>query len=322
MAACAKCSVLVENQGGIECSKCRQHFHPACIGLKPEALPRIAEDLKQGKYWLCQVCVGKISLFSVYAHPELNRLKLDIVAEVQLSVQQTIAAVQLKADSTAEELGALRAKHEMNFLDLTKRVQALELDQSSHIRETSFKFDDVHRQLRRDEVVILRVPFKEGEELRNHFANILTALHLPREEFANVMLRRISRADAQGAGRPRVSAPPIVVAFESKFKRNEFMKAYFTKKNLSLNDLGFPSGERVYINENLSAQNHAAFQQAMTWKREKKIHSVKVSDGMVFVHTSKESKSIRIFQGTVICDQKEPPMLFPKPGTLEGNSSG
>ncbi|KAL9703014.1 hypothetical protein quinque_006532 [Culex quinquefasciatus] len=301
MAACAKCSVLVENQGGIECSKCRQHFHPACIGLKPEALPRIAEDLKQGKYWLCQVLRGENITFSVYAHPELNRLKLDIVAEVQLSVQQTIAAVQLKADSTAEELGALRAKHEMNFLDLTKRVQALELDQSSHIRETSFKFDDVHRQLRRDEVVILRVPFKEGEELRNHFANILTALHLPREEFANVMLRRISRTDAQGAGRPR---------------------AYFTKKNLSLNDLGFPSGERVYINENLSAQNHAAFQQAMAWKREKKIHSVKVSDGMVFVHTSKESKSIRIFQGTVICNQKEPPMLFPKPGTLEGDSSG
>ncbi|KAL9695406.1 hypothetical protein quinque_014691 [Culex quinquefasciatus] len=244
MAACAKCSVLVENQGGIECSKFRQHVHPACIRLKPEALPRIAEDLKQGKYWLCQSI------------------------------------------------------------------------------ETSFKFDDVHRQLRRDEVVILRVPFKEGEELRNHFANILTALHLPREEFANVMLRRISRADAQGAGRPRVSAPPIVVAFESKFKRNEFMKAYFTKKNLSLNDLGFPSGERVYINENLSAQNHAAFQQAMAWKRKKKIHSVKVSDGMVFVHTSKESKSIRIFQGTVICNQKEPPMLFPKPGTLEGDSSG
>lgn len=319
MAACAKCCDLVENQEGIGCSKCHKQFHLACIGLMPEAQPKLAEDLKQGKYWLCQVCVGKISLFSVYSHPEVNRLKLEIVAEVQSSVQQTMATIQHKVDVTAEDLTALRVKHDCSLMDITQRVQALELEQSSHIRETSFKFDDIHRQLRRDEAVILRVPFKDGENLRNHFSAVLSALNLPHEAFTNVMVRRISRINPQASARPKVVAPPIVVAFESKFRRNEFMKAYFAKKNLSLRDLGFPSDERVYVNENLSAQNHAAFQTAMAWKREKKIHSVKVSDGMVFVNTSRESQSVRVFQNTVIWNNKEPPQLHPKPGFVDGS---
>lgn len=154
MAACAKCCILLENQDGIGCSKCHMKFHLACIGLMPEAQPKLAEDLKQGKYWLCQACVGKISLFSVYAHPEVNRLKLEIIAEVQSSVQQTMAAIQHKVDATVEDLAALRVKHDCNLMDITKRVEALELEQSNYIQETSFKFDDIHRQMRRDEVVI------------------------------------------------------------------------------------------------------------------------------------------------------------------------
>lgn len=105
----------------------------------------------------------------MFSHPELKRLKSEIVAEVQASVQQVVNAVQVKADATAEDLAALRVKHEMSMMDITKRVQELELGQSSIIQDTSFKFDDIHRQLRRDEAVILRVPFKEGENLRNHF---------------------------------------------------------------------------------------------------------------------------------------------------------
>ncbi|KAL9707703.1 hypothetical protein quinque_011221 [Culex quinquefasciatus] len=231
MAACAKCKVVCEDSNNrLECGKCRNLFHPICVGLMPEAVPKIAEELQRGVHWLCQTCVGKISLYSVYAHPELTRMKLDMVAEVQASVKLAIASVQNKAEATAEELKELKQQHTLSVMELSKRVQTLELHQSSHIQEVS-------------------------------------------------------------ASSRSISTPPIVVAFESKYKRNEFMKAYFQKANLSLKDLGFPSDGRIYINENLSAQNYSAFQQAMGWKREKKIHSVKVSDGMVFVTTSKEAKA-------------------------------
>lgn len=321
MAACAKCKVVCEDSSNrLECGKCRNLFHPICVGLMPEAVPKIAEELQRGVHWLCQTCVGKISLYSVYAHPELTRMKLDMVAEVQASVKLAIASVQNKAEATAEELKELKQQHTLSVMELSKRVQTLELHQSSHIQEVSFRVDDVHRQLRRDEVVIMKVPFKENEDLRKHFLAILMTLQLPPEHFANVLLRRISRPNSQGASSRSISTPPIVVAFESRYKRNEFMKAYFQKANLSLKDLGFPSDGRIYINENLSAQNYSAFQQAMGWKREKKIHSVKVSDGMVFVTTSKEAKPIRIFQHTSLWNKDEfpqPPQLTPKPTVAE-----
>lgn len=228
-------------------------------------------------------------------------MKLEIVAEVQSSVREVIASLQEKADTTAQELSLLKQKHEGSVRELSKRIQELEITQASQVQETSYKFDDIHRQLRRDEAVILRVPFKENEDLRKHFFSILDALKLARERFSNVMMRRISRVNPQASSRKAVS-PPIVVVFENKFKRSEFMQAYFRKMSLSLKDLGFPSDDRVYINENLSAQNHAAFQIAMGWKREKKVHSVKVSDGMVFVNTSKDSKAIRIFHHTRLLD--------------------
>lgn len=304
MVSCAKCQVaLAEEESFLECGKCRQRFHPVCVGLLPEAVPMIAEDLRQGKCWLCQTCVGRISLFSVYAHPEVNRMKLEIVAEVQSSVRELIASVQEKVDTTAHELSLLKQKHEGSVRELTKRIQELEITQATQSQETSYKFDDIHRQLRRDEAVVLRVPFKENEDPRKLFISILDALQLPREQFVNATIRRISRVNPQSSSR-KVVSPPIVITFESKFKRSEFMLAYFRKKNLSIRDLGFPSDDRVYINENLSAQNHAAFQIAMGWKREKKVHSVKVSDGMVFVNTSKDSKSIRVFHHTRLLDEQ------------------
>lgn len=308
MAACAKCNVVCEDSNNrLECGKCRNLFHPICVGLLPEAVPKIAEELLRGIHWLCQNCVGKISLFSVYAHPEVNRMKLDIVAEVQSSVKQAIAAIQNKADATAEELNELKQRHGLSLLELAKRVQSLELNQASQVQETSHRLDDIHRQLRRDEVVVMRVPFKENEDLRKHFVAILTTLNLPPEHFSNVMLRRISRPKPQASSSRKIATSPIVVAFESRCRRNEFMKAYFQKTNLSLKDLGFPADDRIYINENLSAQNYSAFQLAMGWKREKKIHSVKVSDGMVFISTSKEAKPIRIFHHTRLWDKDEFP---------------
>ncbi|KAL9706517.1 hypothetical protein quinque_010035 [Culex quinquefasciatus] len=248
MAACAKCKVVCEDSSNrLECGKCRNLFHPICVGLMPEAVPKIAEELQRGVHWL-----------------------FDMVAEVQASVKLAIASVQNKAEATAEELKELKQQHTLSVMELSKRVQTLELHQSSHIQEVSFRVDDVHRQLRRDEVVIMKVPFKENEDLRKHFLAILMTLQLPPEHFANVLLRRISRPNSQGASSRSISTPPIVVAFESRYKRNEFMKAYFQKANLSLKDLGFPSDGRIYINENLSAQNYSAFQQAMGWKRKRR----------------------------------------------------
>lgn len=309
MVSCAKCdAALGEDHSFLECGKCRQRFHPTCVGLLPEAVPKIAEDLRQGRCWLCQVCMGKISLFSVYAHPEVNKMKLEIVAEVQSSVRESINCIQQKVDTTQQELTTLQQKHEGSVRELTKRIQELEITQTSQIQETSYKFDDIHRQLRRDEAVILRVPYKENEDLRKHFGAILTALQLPRDGYHNIMIRRISKLNPQTSSR-RVVTPPIVVVFESRVQRNEFMQAYFRKRNLSLKDLGFPSDDRVYVNENLSAQNHTAFQLALGWKREKKIHSVRVSDGMVFVHTSKEAKPIRIFHHTRLFDKNQLPQL-------------
>ncbi|KAL9698359.1 hypothetical protein quinque_001800 [Culex quinquefasciatus] len=173
-------------------------------------------------------------------------------------------------------------------MELSKRVQTLELHQSSHIQEVSFRVDDVHRQLRRDEVVIMKVPFKENEDLRKHFLAILMTPNSP-----GAFCQRFAEAN-----------------FETEFSR------CIIKEYLNATDCD----GRIYINENLSAQNYSAFQQAMGWKREKKIHSVKVSDGMVFVTTSKEAKPIRIFQHTSLWNKDEfpqPPQLTPKPTVAE-----
>ena len=72
------------------------------------------------------------------------------------------------------------------------------------------------------------------------------------------------------------------------------MERYFQHQNLNLTAVGFQSNSRIYVNDRLTKNDMTIKKIALSLKKEKKLESVFVNDGKVYVRLDNKSKRIHI----------------------------
>lgn len=89
-------------------------------------------------------------------------------------------------------------------------------------------------------------------------------------------------------------SPPIVARLQDDWVKQNFLTAYFRKKNLNLEDIGFKFPARIYINERLTSTNRAIFNRAAQAKKLSYIFRFYTRKGLVYVQRDANSRPLCI----------------------------
>lgn len=214
------------------------------------------------------------------------------VKQISDLIKEAVETLTFNFNKKIEELCK---KHDDDMSKLTDDVVKLQ-------NKVSYLEDSITRHSRLNQVTIRNIPANRQEDLHNIFQQICSTIgYLKSSNYHNIY--RIvhttkpmnSSADQQLKSRLRnkngmpstssVSITPsvIIVCFATNWEKTEFMNAYFKYSKLCLTDIGFSSNIRIYIGDNLTPINYNIYRKAGSLKKEGKIFSIKLINGLIYV---------------------------------------
>ena len=120
------------------------------------------------------------------------------------------------------------------------------------------RLSKLERQSLFHELIVTGVPFEKRRSPDDIVADICEALQcdLRHCDFAAIFRLSSRKQNGQAAdGSTRTISPPIILKFNYLWAKNNFLDAYYKKKNLNLKDIGFKTARRIYVNESLTMSN-------------------------------------------------------------------
>lgn len=164
--------------------------------------------------------------------------------------------------------------------------------------------DSMVRVDRRHELIVRGIPYVSGENILDILQSIgqfisfrsihdmpFSGFRLPSRSInlLSSQFRRL-RSDKNDE---RDFPPSIIMKFKAIYDREDFLKLYFDKKNMSTKDIGFMADSRIYIGENFTSTNHKILMAANKLKRNGVFSSVYTNDGLIYVKKmSKDKKTL------------------------------
>lgn len=190
-----------------------------------------------------------------------------------------------------------------DFKVLGERVQQLEtvaddfLAMKSEIVQLKLQIKAQENSLVASELRINNVPFYENENLIDIFRSICNVINTPVPAVS--ALYRLKNAN----NKFKANSPDavIIVKLMSAYDRNFFLKSLSAHRKsktdfcFRLNDIGFESQTKFYVNENLTQPNYKILQAALKIKRQNKLHAVFTIRGLVYVKVSSTENPRCIF---------------------------
>lgn len=86
----------------------------------------------------------------------------------------------------------------------------------------------------------------------------------------------------------------ILVQFAITNHRKDFYFKYLQSRSFTLDQLGFSSRDRIFVNENLTVTARSIKSKALLAKKNGKLYSVITRDGIIYVKKTSESESRRV----------------------------
>jgi cell division protein FtsB len=179
--------------------------------------------------------------------------------------------------NTIIEVRAENKKLQKDNDDLQRRVCDLE----NRCRESDTAIENLRQYSRRDTLEIHGIPVVEGENTNDIVVKV-AKMAAPECNFNEPMLSISHRLPSRRRG-----VPAIIAKFVQRDIRDLI---YNNRRNLSsqtIQDLGFDTASRIYVNESLTAQSQAIFAEVKKfrnhhgfkyiWTRNGKVH-LKISD--------------------------------------------
>lgn len=162
--------------------------------------------------------------------------------------------------------------------------------------------DMLKRQDRRKELIVRNIPVLKDENIATIIKSICLAIGFQspygfpaafrlRGAIERAETSRVTRSQSDRAKEKSVQYPSIILKFATDWDAKVFMDRYYLKANLKLSDVGIISGERIYVNENLTSHNFAIFRLACEMKRAGTVVKSRVRDGIVAVQLSGDSSN-------------------------------
>uniref|UniRef100_A0A182Y2U8 Uncharacterized protein n=1 Tax=Anopheles stephensi TaxID=30069 RepID=A0A182Y2U8_ANOST len=231
------------------------------------------------------------------------------VTHVDTTDRPVALTLEQKLDKLLDSVVKIKADMHRRIDRLGKRVEQIHLDVQLNI-------DSTDRALLRNDLLLIGIPHREREDLRQCFRAVCRALEYTEQDIPQVDIRR-QRIPGGGANRravlPRagpkltddptnggaaggepIAPAPIVVEFMFKTLRDQFYRAYQAKRVLRLSDIGFASDRRFFVNEVLTKYNQKLMAEAVRRKRLGLLHSVYTVDGLVYVQRVAGEKGTKV----------------------------
>ncbi|XP_062550394.1 uncharacterized protein LOC134215168 [Armigeres subalbatus] len=231
----------------------------------------------------------------------------------KLNRVNTNKTLDYKFDRLISEVSDLRTAIEEKIDIINQKIK-----QTNRLFQASQDYEK--RSAKTCELVLMGIPFRRGENLREYFLKISRALGFRDHEIPLVYIRRLPSSPIKSSTklrvphyshsildnlkvRPNAAKPPIhpstaktpnesiiVVQFVFRNARYEFYRRYLDHKALCLRDIGIDSGSRIFLNENLTRSNLGLKQEAMKMKRSGKLKNVFTVNGQIYVKRSTEHR--------------------------------
>lgn len=318
MADCLVCNkALQDDESHLSCCECDYSYHVGtCSGVTLSAYRKKSETAL--KSWKCATCkAGKTRSGQNATNddevPELNlsseiteihrklavllemKVKLDALEEIKetvTSVEQAIQEMSTKYDEVIIEM----KQQNTDIANLRKRVEKLEVEvKDQEIDKLRQELNDLDQYGRRLNLEVHGLPHHVNENLLEKLNCLADDLELPHLSGHDIeAVHRIplkSRADAVDDEKDKPSTeksekvPPVLVRFTSRATRDAWLG-----KKAQLKE----SDSKIFLNENLTAQNKKLFWHMKTRAAEKEYKFAWLKNGKFFVRRGPRARVIRI----------------------------
>lgn len=165
-------------------------------------------------------------------------------------------------------------------------------------QDNEARFNNMERELLRNELMLTGVPASYGEVVLDIISDICNVLHSNINGGDIVSAYRLPPAKTNMGrhrnGRSSDISSPIIVRLASDWAKQDFISAYFKKKDLNVRDIGYQSNARIYVNESLTKHNKAIFKVATEAKKARTIYKCYTRNGIVHIQPHEEGKIFRV----------------------------
>lgn len=247
---CGVCKNKVTRKGAY-CSGCSLQFHGYCVDA----------PIKPDSNWLCNSCSNSHLASIPRSDLESNNAS---VLEKNISFSELIQQVNLlqqKQDSfikSCEFMDNMKAKHEefakslsvfnsncniiMEMEDKVTKLEDKVEDLQNKCNYLSSRFHSIEHYSYLSNVEIRGIPYNKRENILKIFSDIYTALDFP---IHNSDIKYIHRTKSNK------DAKPIIVEFNSKFIKENFLIKVRSSTPLTLKNIGFKQDSQLFISEHL-----------------------------------------------------------------------
>lgn len=290
------------------CCECNFHYHVGnCSGVSLSAYRKKTDATI--KTWKCATCKTtkprgshNTTNFNDETEVDLSReineihrklavliemkVKVDALDEIKATVDSVEQAVQEMAKKYDEVISQMKQQN-ADITGLKKRVEKLEVKVNDfEIGKLKQELNDLDQYSRRLNLEIHGMPYHAGENLLdklNRLADDLDVPHLSDQDVEAVH-RLPPKRKTDNASKTE-TVPPILVRFFSRKIRDSWLaKKSELRKTKS----------KIFLNENLTAQNKQLFWKMKTRAVEREYQFVWHKSGKLFVRRSPRDRVIRI----------------------------
>lgn len=274
--------------GWICCDKCSVWYHLCCVRISDP----LTDDI-QSFVFLCEKCAVRGSLIAKQSSSSTGS---DLIAQLQKTVQDLSTHI-LKLQA---ELDTLRSSSKKQIDRIQCKVNSDEQRDTRYAAQTAL-INNIEQKLEVIEagaklantcsqstnccrLAINKIPFREGENVRNIVADVLNFLDISEAMSSVSKCFRLQVKSSKWSD--RTISPTIAVVFDNREMRDNVLKRYFERhKDAKLCRLkGAPALEyRFTINEMLSVQAFRIRNFALRLKQRKIIKSVFVRNDTIAV---------------------------------------
>lgn len=214
-----------------------------------------------------------ISQLAQWISSKLDSTKEEIAKQINDGMQNV--KTEIKA-----ELDHMRSQLEKSIEDLSSSVKS----NKEGIHSTAAALS---RSLNSNDLIVSGVPFTRDENLIDYFGT--WCKHLGFTAAPLVDVRRLSK-------QPMVVGKnyKILLQFAITNQRSDFYIKYLRTRSFTLDQIGFKSNERIFVNENLTINARGIKAKALLARKDGKLHSVYSRNGEIFIKVTAGGEAISI----------------------------
>lgn len=224
-----------------------------------------------------------------------------VTAGEEMTISQLANLLSSKLESTKSEIfrkidnemAIVRAdiKTEMNSVRAELEKSIGELSSSVHHNKASIRLknDAIARSRNVNDLIVSGVPYTQNENLPMFVAKWCQVLGYPENSTPLVDVRRISKLPLMSG-----KSYPILIQFAITNHRNDFYVKYLRTRSFTLEQIGFKSNGRMYVNENLTTADRALKAKALTAKKQGKLESVFTRNGIIYIRRTADGDRYQI----------------------------